>query len=88
VSGVRVVLTVTPANPELCADLSDVPARLRAERVRTLATLGLAALSGGIAMTRPAMPVNSDPEGRGKHEPTRGEPIRALNFAKSLGDGV
>ena len=47
-SSIRVVLTVTPASPELFAGLKDVPARFRAERVRTLATLGLAAVSGGI----------------------------------------
>jgi hypothetical protein len=87
-NGIRVVLTATPANPELFADLKEVPARLRAERVRTLATLGLAALSGGIAMTRSAVPVSADTGERGKRELPQGEPIRALNFAKSLGDGM
>lgn len=42
---IRVVLVVTSANPELLDDLDKVPPRLRAERVRTLATLGIASLS-------------------------------------------
>jgi hypothetical protein len=88
-NGIRVVLTTTPANPELFADLSEVPARLRAERVRTLATLGLVALSGGIALTRPTALASTETEERGKRELTQGEPPRrALNFAKSLGDGM
>ena len=82
-SSLRVVLTVTPANPELFADLSDVPARLRAERVRTLATLGLAAVSGGVAMPRPTIPMSAGTEAHGERTPTR-----ALSFAKSLGDDV
>ena len=82
-SSIRVVLTVTQANPELFAGLQDVPARLRAERVRTLATLGLAAVSGGIVTTKIATPEDI-PTGR---QGNRG-PNRALSFAKSLGDGV
>lgn len=82
-SSIRVVLTVTSANPELFADLGRVPARLRAERIRTLATLGLAAISGGIVITKPPMPdsLESDQQGNEK-------PARALNFAKSLGGCV
>jgi hypothetical protein len=83
VSSIRVVLTVTPANPELFADLGKVPARLRAERVRTLATLGLAAMSGGIAITKPPVPDSPATDQQGKERPAR-----ALHFAKSLGDGV
>jgi hypothetical protein len=78
-----VVLTVTPANPELFADLSDVPARLRAERVRTLATLGLAATSGGSARIKLAAPASAGTEAHGERAPTR-----ALSFARSLGDDV
>jgi len=83
VSSIRVVLTVTPANPELFAGLQDVPARLRAERVRTLATLGIAAVSGGIVGARPAASAVV-PLDKGSH----GGSGRALAFAKSLGDGV
>ena len=80
-NGLRVVLTVTPANPELFADISDVPARLRAERVRTLATLGLVALSGG-AITRAAITPSAKDE-RAPHAPDR-----ALAFAKALTNDV
>lgn len=82
-SSIRVVLTVTSANPELLNDLKDVPARLRAERVRTLATLGIAAMSGGIGIAKPAAPMDTTSDQRGKSTPSR-----ALNFARSLGDGV
>ena len=82
-SRLRVVLAVTLANPELFADLSDVPVRLRAGRVRTLATLGPAAVSGGVAMSRPTTPMSAGTEAHGERAPTR-----ALNFAKSLGDDV
>ena len=82
-SSIRVVLTVTPASPELFAGLKDVPARFRAERVRTLATLGLAAVSGGILPTTAATAPHA-PAGRQNH----GVPNRAMTFAKSLGDGI
>ena len=82
-NSIRVVLTVTPANPELFEELGRVPARLRAERVRTLSTLGLAAMSGGIVITKP--PVSGSPA---TDQQGKGKPDRALNFAKSLGDGV
>jgi hypothetical protein len=82
VSGIRIVLTVTKASPELYAALQEVPARLRAERVRTLATLGLAAVGGGIG-SRPAMgPTTEAPP------QNAGPTTKALSFAKSLGDGV
>lgn len=82
-SSIRVVLTVTPASPELFVGLKDVPARLRAERVRTLATLGLAAVSGGIVTAKTAAAPNTPASGQ-----SRGVPNRVLTFAKSLGDGV
>lgn len=80
-SGIRIVLTVTQASPELFAALQEVPARLRAERVRTLATLGLAAVCGGIG--RPAIGPATEVAPQ-----NAGAPNRALSFAKSLGDGV
>ena len=46
---IRILLTVTEGCPELYAALSKVPSRLRAERVRLLATMGVAAMSGGLA---------------------------------------
>ena len=46
---IRILLTVTEGCPELYAALSNVPSRLRAERVRVLATIGVAAMNGGLA---------------------------------------
>ena len=46
---IRILLTVTEGCPELYATLSKVPSRMRAERVRVLATMGVAAMSGGLA---------------------------------------
>ena len=46
---IRILLTVTEGCPELYAALSKVPSRLRAERVRLLATMGVATMSGGLA---------------------------------------
>lgn len=81
-SGIRIVLTVTQASPELFAALQEVPARLRAERVRTLATLGLAAVCGGIG-SRPTTGQITEVAPQ-----NAGAPNRALSFAKSLADGV
>ena len=81
-NGIRVVLTVTPANPELFAELGKIPARLRAERVRTLATLGLAAVCGGIG-SRPAIGPATEAAPQ-----NAGDQNRALSFAKSLGGVV
>lgn len=45
---IRILLTVTEGCPELYAALSKVQPRLRAERVRMLATIGVAAMSRGL----------------------------------------
>ncbi|MFA7096823.1 MAG: hypothetical protein WC383_10150 [Gammaproteobacteria bacterium] len=81
-SGIRVVLTITPANPELFAALETIPARLRAERIRTLATIGLAAVSGAVggrAVNGPA----ADPSSQ-----NQGGADRAMTFARSLGTDI
>ena len=83
-SGIRIVLTVTQASPELFAALKDVPARLRAERVRTLATLGIAAISGGIS----GKPAIDQPTQTEVAQQDAQASSRALRFAKSLGDDV
>lgn len=82
-SGIRIVLTVTQASPELYAALQAVPARLRAERVRTLATLGLVIASGGAVGIKPASPSAATDSG---HAP--GAPVKALNVAKTLGVNI
>lgn len=38
---IRIVVTLTEANPELVSEFRDMPVRARAERMRVLATLGL-----------------------------------------------
>ena len=82
-SGIRVVLTVTPSSPELYAALKDIPTRMRAERVRTLATLGLATFATG-AGPRLREPLSS-PE---KTDPAPARAGRAVSFAKSLGEDL
>ena len=47
----RIVVTVSDGNPELYASLEGIPARLRAERVRALATIGVAVAVGGVVIT-------------------------------------
>lgn len=82
-SAIRVVLTVTPSSPELYAALKDIPARMRAERVRTLATLGLAAFAAGTGPHLRESP--SSPE---KADPAPARTGRAVSFAKSLGEDL
>ena len=43
--------TVADGNPELYASLQGIPSRLRAERVRALATIGVAVAVGGVVIT-------------------------------------
>ncbi|MCG7871061.1 MAG: hypothetical protein JAZ11_03035 [Candidatus Thiodiazotropha lotti] len=47
---IRVVLNVSAANPELRDELEVIPLRHRAERIRSLATLGLMMARGGIGV--------------------------------------
>ena len=57
----RVVLRIDDRCPELGADLEKLPARARAERLRILATAGLAALRGtAVVAPAPAAPVVSE----------------------------
>lgn len=48
---INLYVTIHAGCPELHADLISVPRRLRAERLRTLATLGLSGARGGISAT-------------------------------------
>lgn len=45
-TSIRILLVVTEGSPELHAAMTTIPPRLRAERIRALATTGLAALTG------------------------------------------
>ncbi len=90
-SNIRIVLTITEASPELYAALQDVPTRLRAERVRTLATLGLAAI-GGVVGSRPTKVAATEPQHLQQQPPQQKQNDdgvnRAIAFAKALADKV
>lgn len=47
---IRVVLNVSAASPELREELEVIPLRHRAERIRSLATLGLMVARGGVSV--------------------------------------
>ena len=81
--GIRVVLAVTAASPELFAALHGLPARSRAERVRMLATLGLVAGSGGASTKAPGS--HTAEAGGGGNA---GHQNRATEFARALGGNV
>lgn len=83
--GLRIVLTVSEVSPELYAALEQVPARLRAERVRTLATLGLAAMGGVQPLIyKPAVEAEAASASR-KEALAPGLPEKALGAARKLG---
>lgn len=78
-------MTVTEeVSPELYVALKAVPSRLRAERVRTLAAIGLTALSG-TGQPR-VMASGSEHPAHEKVAPSGS--ARAVSFAKSLAGGV
>ncbi len=83
-SNIRVVVVVTQGNPELLAELEKMPARLRAERIRTLATIGLTVVPGGTSGTnKPPTPKDSKVD-----QQKNSLPDRATSFAKTLGGGL
>lgn len=72
-------------SPELYAALMAVPSRLRAERVRTLAAIGLTALSGtGVQLKA----MTSGSEHSSQEKSASSGSARAVSFAKSLAGGV
>lgn len=85
---IRILLTVTEGCPELHAALSKVPSRLRAERVRVLATIGVAAMSRGLVSpdhAAVALDVKADPAVSAGNESSLGK-VQAI--AKRLGGGL
>lgn len=82
-SGIRIVLAVTEASPELYAALEKVPARLRAERVRALATIGLLIAAGSAAGIKPSSSAEATGGGRAS-----GDQGKALGVAKTLGVNI
>jgi len=88
VKSIRILLTVTEGCPELYAALSNVPSRLRAERVRGLATIGVAAMSGRLISpdhTVPAVDVKDAATVFAGSESSLG---KAQAIAKRLGGGL
>lgn len=81
-SSLRVVLNVTKASPELLAAIEGVPPRLRAERIRALATLGLIAVSGGVRVGTDATAIAKADENSNDAE----IPNRALGLARALSE--
>lgn len=81
--GIRIVLTVSEGSPELYAALANMPARLRAERVRALATIGLAALNGG----QPLIHKTTQEVVSAEKQVDRasGPPEKAMDAARKLG---
>ena len=77
----RILVTVTEGSPELYESLARIPARLRAERLRTLASLGIAALQAGrdASALRHAHPTT----GQQNVSDTRADRVQSL--AKRLG---
>ncbi len=53
----RVIVNIHPAQRELIEDLSAVGPRYRAERLRSLALIGLAVLRGGVGTASSPSPV-------------------------------
>ncbi len=85
---IRILLTVTEGCPELYSALFNVPSRLRAERVRLLATMGVAAMSGGLVSpdhAATADDVKDDPPVGAGSESSLGK-VQAI--AKRLGGGL
>jgi len=88
VKSIRILLTVTEGCPELYAALSNVPSRLRAERIRVLATIGVAAISGGLPSpdhAAAAVDVKDVPAVSTGNESSLGK-VQAI--AKRLGGGL
>lgn len=79
---IRIVLTVSEVSPELYAALVQVPERLRAERVRTLSTIGLLTMNGGFSPKAVAV---DKPAGAGSETSTSSNPSKALDAARRLG---
>lgn len=81
----RIVVIIADGHPELMADLGAIPVRYRADRMRTLATLGLISSRGGVtsSSTHRTSSPNSDKESTGHSSPTQLAMVRT-QLRKSL----
>jgi len=76
----RVIVNIHPAQRELVEDLSAVGPRYRAERLRSLALIGLAVLGGGVGMAPRLSPVPTPTdEPVGTSDPQLQRRLRLLN---------
>jgi hypothetical protein len=76
----RVIVNIHPAQRELVEDLSAVGPRYRAERLRSLALIGLAVLRGGVGTThRAAGTATAPPESPPASDPQLQRRLRLLN---------
>jgi hypothetical protein len=82
---IRILLSVTEGSPELYADLISVPSRLRAERVRALATIGVAAISGNMSASDHG---GSAQTGRSAVQDAESSLSKVQSIAKRLGGGL
>lgn len=71
-SDIRIVVTLTEANPELVSEFRDMPVRARAERMRVLATLGLRE-----SRTHDARPTGRESGGRAE-DAVQTEPVQKI----------
>lgn len=84
-SSIRIVLTINPhLNPELFDELNRLPTRTRAERVRTLATIGITVCSGQMVMPRSPESDAAD----ANHMSRAHRESRAIRVAKKLSRGI
>jgi hypothetical protein len=76
----RIIVNIHPAQRELVEDLSAVGPRYRAERLRSLALIGLAVLRGGVGTAhRPEIVLAPPPESPPTSDPQLSRRLRLLN---------
>lgn len=85
---IRILLSVTEGSPELYAALTTIPSRLRAERVRALATIGVAAMTGGKNSFYQTDPEKSGDPSQPSNQDSGSSVGKAQAIAKRLGGGL
>lgn len=85
---IRILLSVTEGSPELYAALTTIPPRLRAERVRALATIGVAAITGGKSSFDQTAPEKSGETPQPSNQDSHSSLGKAQAIAKRLGGGL
>lgn len=75
--GIRIVVHITDANPELLAEFERVSPRSRAERIRILATLGLRGAVGVSSQPAPYVPEQRIQPSRSEVRPSSASAVPA-----------